>query len=272
MLHGVSKTAILTLRARAEEHTREDRVFSDPIAADWFSRVEWPSELDTWYGPDAQYALAFRADDIDRILNRYAASQSDIRVTELGCGLSTRRSRLSDDLLNHWVDVDLPQVVELRQSWGAGGVNHDHIASSVLDYSWMDQIQGDPSAHVFIAEGLLYYLPRTKVDELFVEMRRRFPGSVIILDVLGANDYPILLANTKAVGTPIRWMFEGNFDNVLSDFGFGVVPGFEPNRLMDESLTRYWPRFDGKMRGIIYMAMNSQEIWERRSGTVMGRL
>lgn len=272
MLNGVSKTAILTLRARAEEHLRQDRVFSDSTAEDWFSRVSWPAELDCWYGPDAQYALAFRADDIDRILCRYAADLSAIHVTELGCGLSTRRNRLSALRVQHWVDVDLPEVVALRRSWGAGGTDHDHIAASVLDHTWMDQIHGDPSAHAFIAEGLLYYLPRPQVDALFAELRRRFPGSVIILDVLGANDYPILLANTKAVQTPIQWMFEGDFDNVLSDFGLAVVSGFEPNRLMEESLKRYWPRFDMKMRGLIFMAMNSKAIWARRSGTVIGRL
>jgi O-methyltransferase involved in polyketide biosynthesis len=268
VLPGVSKTALLTLRARAEEHARPDRVFEDPVAAEWWSRVSWPAELDLWYGPRAQWPLAFRADDLDRIVRRYVGTSS-MTIVELGCGLSTRRHRLSDLPIARWFDLDLPPVVELRRSWGAG---EPQLAASVLDEAWMDQLDGDPSSHVFIAEGLFYYLPRAEVDRLFLALRRRFAGSVVLLDVLGAYDHAQLLENTRAVGTPIAWGFEGVFDESLGELGLAPVEGFEPDRLTAEATRRYWHRFDATTRGLIYFALHNELFKSHRSGNVLGRL
>lgn len=272
MLSGVSKTAILTIRARADEHGRDDRVFEDPLAVNWWARLSWPEELDPWYADDAQANLAFRADDLDRIVRRYAATQPAVRITELGCGLSTRQDRLSDLSVEHWLDVDLPEVVDLRHSWGAGGDRHEHVGGSVLDHAWMDHLGGDPASHIFIAEGLLYYLPRPDVDTLLAELARRFAGSVLTMDVIGANDYPKLLENTTSVGSPIQWKFEGEYKNVLEDFDLQTVEGFEPDRLTKEMLARYWHRFSAGLQGSIYWARNVEEFWQRRSGTILGRL
>jgi O-methyltransferase involved in polyketide biosynthesis len=270
MLPGVSKTAILTLRARADEHLRADRVFEDPLAVEWWTRVSWPPELDRWYQPQARDALAFRADDIDRILAQYFSIEEPSTVIELGCGLSTRRSRLAGLPIQRWVDLDLPEVVALRRAWG---IDSEQIASSVLDHAWMDRLgRSAPDRHLFIAEGLFYYLPRAEVDALFLELRRRFPGSAIIFDVVGINDYATLLENTKSAGTPIVWKLENDYANVLAEFGLSVIDALDPDRLMDEALMRYWDRFDAKLQGAIYFVMSSDLLRRGRSGTVLGRL
>jgi len=261
LLPGVSKTAILTLRARVDEHAREDRVLVDPLAAEWWTRVEWPAELDPWYA--TQTGLAFRADDIDRIIRRFAELEPLGTVVELGAGLSTRRSRLEDLAIERWVDVDLPAVVGLRRAWNAGG---DQIAASVTDYAWMDTLSGP---QIFIAEGLLYYLPRAEVDALFAELRRRFAGSIVIMDVLGRLAYPQLLEVTRALGAPVQWKHEDDFDRILESHGLETVEGFEPARLTEQMVARYWHRFDNKTRGAIFC---SQALMDRRSGVAMGRI
>jgi O-methyltransferase involved in polyketide biosynthesis len=231
--------------------------------------VTWPPELDAWYGPHAQWPLAFRADDIDQIVRRCASTFTMNTIVELGCGLSTRRERLANLDLSAWFDLDLPPVSALRREWGAGGTQ---LAGSVLDEAWMDQLTGDPASHIFIAEGLLYYLPRESVDRLLKTLRLRFAGSLILIDVLGANDYPKLLENTRTVGAPIAWKLESDFDRVLDDFGLGEVEGFEPDRLLEDATARYWHRFDAKMRGLIYFGMNNELFRKGRSGNVLGRL
>lgn len=269
-LSGVSKTAILTLRARADEHAREDRIFADPIAAEWFSRMQWPSEeLDAWYGPDAQRNLAFRADDIDEIARRYHATHPATCAIELGCGLSTRRDRLGTAAPPRWLDVDLPEVAALRRSWG---IEHEQVGSSVLDYAWMDNVTGPSDSNLFIAEGLFYYLPRAQVDLLLAKMRQRFAGSALILDVIGENDYDKLLQNTTRVGSPIQWKLTPPYDNVLEDFGLQTLEEFEPVRLNDDALHRYWDLFDAKLQAAIYFAWHTPAFWAGRSGTVLGRL
>jgi O-methyltransferase involved in polyketide biosynthesis len=265
MLPGVSKTAILTLRARADEHARADRVLTDPIAAEWYAKVDWPSELDFWYDASAQSSLAFRADDIDRIVRRYQGWDDPLTLVELGCGLSTRRQRLADLELEAYVELDLPEVIALRERWGVRG----GIASSVLDLSWLDRLDGRP---FFLAEGLLYYLPRAEVDRLLGALRAKFPGAPFLFDLLGRNDHPALLESTRKVGTPIQWRYDAGFDEALDHFGLATVEGFEPELLMNEALERYWARFDERVRVGIYYAQHNPALWAGRSGMILGRL
>lgn len=270
MLEGVSKTALLTLRARVEEQARPDRAFVDPLATEWWSHVTWPPELDRWFADDAQRSLALRAADIDHIVRRYAETVGRLTITELGCGLSTRFSRLQDLDLSAWLDVDLAPVSALRTAWGAGGVQ---LGASVLDLAaWMPEVQKAPGPHLFLAEGLLYYLPFEEVQRLLAALADRFPGAAFLMDVVGQNDAPTLRDRAGAVGSPIAWHFREDYDQVLEHFGLGVIGGFEPDRLMLDMLDRYWDRFDKKTQGLIYFAMHQPLVWAGRSGIVVGRL
>lgn len=267
-LAQVSKTAVLTLRARADEQSRPDRLLHDPVAAEWMAQLPWPPELDPWYANDAQNNLALRADDVDQIARALVSRERCRTIVELGCGLSTRRRRLADVANLAWLDVDLPPMVALREVLGAPA---PHFAGSVLDPAWLDAVPKDSSPPLLIAEGLFYYLPRGEVDRLFAVIAARLPGAVILFDVVGVDDYPRLLENTTSVGAPIAWKYERNFDEVLSDFGLEEIPEMGPERLTREALSRYWHRFSARTRGLIYFAMNTPEVWARRSGMVLGR-
>jgi len=185
-------------------------------------------------------------------------------VVELGCGLSTRRERLRDVDIATWVDVDLPEVIALRSEWGVSG----GIGRSVTDHRWMDDLSPD----LIVAEGLLYYLPRAEVDALLAAMRERFPGAALLMDVIGANDFPGLLARTAELDCPIQWKHEGDYADVLSSFGLTEITGYGPDQLTAEALARYWHRFDAKLQTGIYFAKSNPAYWAGRSGTILGRL
>jgi O-methyltransferase involved in polyketide biosynthesis len=267
MLSGVSKTALLTLRARVDEHRRADGVLVDPLGERWWREVSWPQELDAWYAAGAQQSLALRAADIDAIVGRYAEVTGPLTLVELGAGLSTRQSRLEHLPITAWYDVDLPPVIALRKAWGASGVQ---LASSVLDLDWMDRVEG--RAVLFIAEGLLYYLPRPAVDALLLALGRRFPGAALLMDVIGAQDAVKLRAHTANLGTPIAWSYAGDFAEVLPAFGLDELPGFDPDRLMLEMFERFWSRLDPLTRGLTYWVLSQPGARAARSGMVLGRL
>ncbi|MBI4819149.1 MAG: class I SAM-dependent methyltransferase [Deltaproteobacteria bacterium] len=268
----MAKTAVLTLRARADEHRHPNRVFSDPTAAQWSEALDWPEDLSAWYGPSRQSQLAFRADDIDRILARFAEPLPSITVVELGCGLSTRRRRVPLPNVEAWFDLDLPEIIEVRRRFGADADGSQQIGTSVLEEGWLQLLPREGSSLVFIAEGLIHYLTRADVDALLAKLRARFSGAAMILDVVGANEHADLLRCTSAIGAPVQWKLEGDFRDVLSNLGLGVVPDFEPERLAQNAIERYWPRFDAKLRAGIYFAMSAPTLWAARSGNVVGRL
>lgn len=267
-LAQVSKTAVLTLRARADEQNRPDRILIDPVASEWMARLPWPAELDHWYQNDAQNNLALRADDVDSIVRRCVDHLGSRSIVELGCGLSTRRQRLADLNQLAWLDVDLPEMIALRESLGAPP---PHFAGSVLDLAWLSMVPKAKTPPLLIAEGLFYYLPRAEVDHLLAAIARRLPGAVILFDVVGVDDFPRLLENSSSVGAPIAWKLERNFDEALREFGLELIPELDPEALTRDALRRYWPRFNARTRGLIYFAMGTPEVWARRSGMVLGR-
>ena len=223
-------------------------------------------ELDTWYADGAQTNLALRADDIDRILLRWATVEPVHSVVELGGGLSTRPFRL-EELDASWVFVDLPEVVGLRKAWAAPG---RHLAASVLEKTWMTDLGSGP--HVFIAEGLLYYLPQSGVHDLFGALGAKFPGSTVIMDVLSEPDYPKLYDYTAALGTPIQWYYDGDLDRATEAYGLRPEPNFSAHRLTKEALIRYFARLEPQLKAMSWWALNADQFLPRRSGNILGRL
>ena len=57
------------------------------------------------------------------------------------------------------------------------------IASSVLDFQWMEQIATSRNTILFIAEGLLMYLCEDDVKSLVLEIQQRFPGCELVCEV-----------------------------------------------------------------------------------------
>ena len=263
---GVSKTAVLTLRARRDEHHREDRTFEDPVAVDWFDRVEWSDDLDSWYADGAQNNIALRVDDLDKIITRWAAVATVPSVVELGSGLSTRPYRLAG-LGAQWTAIDLPEIAELRQAWDAPG---RQLGLSVLDRAWMNELGEGP--HVFVAEGLLYYLPRAEVDALFADLRKRFADSVFVMDVLGPSEFPKLEHHTRSLGTPVQWHANGPLKDLMDELGLEPPDRFAPDQLTKEALVRYFSRLPAALQMMSWWALNAGVLPPERTANVIGRL
>ena len=88
-LSGVPRTMLMTTRARAEEHQRDDGLFRDPTIAQWWPSLPWDDALDSMYNPIAQLTWAVRAHLFDQIVQRHLGTYADATVVELGAGLST---------------------------------------------------------------------------------------------------------------------------------------------------------------------------------------
>jgi O-methyltransferase involved in polyketide biosynthesis len=273
-LPGVSKTAILTLRARADEHARtKDRFFEDPHAVEWLSKLTWPRELDQWYAPRAQTFLAYRAHEIDCALRRHLEAHDRTVVVEVGCGLSSRFWRVPREHIARYVEFDLPAVIELRTKLGPDDPLHSLTVSSALDDAWIDALAGVDAASLFIiAEGLLYYLPRAEVDTLFWRLRKRFAGATIAFDVLGALDFAAARKRAKAAGTDIEWMIPAPFEASYRAFGVAPAAGAEPDVMMHRAIEACFPRFSALERLTVKVFSKVKLLAAQRSGTIVGRL
>jgi O-methyltransferase involved in polyketide biosynthesis len=103
---------------------------------------------------------------------------------QIGCGLDTRFDRL-DNGQAQWVELDFPAVIALRRKLLDEGERHTFIASSALDFAWMDAVAGkEGAACLFLAEGVFPYLQPAEVRRLVLALRERFPGTELVFETV----------------------------------------------------------------------------------------
>lgn len=180
-LTGVSETALMTLNSRATEARRPDRILDDPMAIRLVDSIDFDF---TKFGRTGQ-ATALRGLAFDTHTRDYLQQHPSATVVALAEGLETSFWRLNATVVDaefRWLTIDLPPVIHLRSQLLPSSPRITMRAQSVLDYSWMDQI--DPDAGVFItAEGLLMHLEPERALNLIAESARRFPGGQLLFDL-----------------------------------------------------------------------------------------
>jgi O-methyltransferase involved in polyketide biosynthesis len=179
-------------------------LFTDDAAWKVVERVDYDfSSLRV--APGTRLTVFMRAKRLDGYIRDFLSRRPDGVVLHLGCGLDTRYFRVNNGKVR-WYDLDLPDAIALRRKFFSETGTYHMLASSVLEYGWMDGVpRGAP---VFIAaEGLMMYLPEDKVKELILRLRETFPGSELAFDAFSTLTARNVgrAASLKKTGAVIRW-------------------------------------------------------------------
>ncbi|MGV9311849.1 class I SAM-dependent methyltransferase [Streptomyces sp. NPDC003691] len=229
---GVGVTALLVAAARAIESHRHDSLARDGYAEHFVraapASVGWPVRPDQVAGGEAnplwgRFARYFglRTRVLDDFLLRSVAGGAR-QVVLLGAGLDSRAFRLD------WPDgctvfeVDRAGVLAFKDEV-LGGVSAVPKAARVtvpadLRDDWVTELTGagfDPAApSVWLAEGLLFYLPRTAETRLVgLVDRLSAAGSALAYevklekDLLEYRDSPIYTATREQLGIDLLDLF-----------------------------------------------------------------
>jgi len=128
-------------------------------------------------------SLSLRIRRYDEYVRDFLRREPGGIVVNLGCGLDDRRHRVDDGGMR-WYDLDLPEVVALRRRFLDQTDRFRFLASSVLDFGWLDELPDEPGHRfLFIAEGLLVYLPPDGVRTLVRNLLDRRPGAELVAEV-----------------------------------------------------------------------------------------
>lgn len=163
--------------------------------------------------------LALRSRRFDRYCQEFLQRNPQGVIVELGCGLSSRFSRVDTGSVE-WYDLDLPEVITIRNRFFSQTPRYHMIASSVLEFTWMDQIASNHDKVLFIAEGLLMYLYEEDVKSLVLELQQRFPGCELVCEV--ENSFVVNTLQKK------RWQKKFQRDHHLGSeatMHFGIREG-----------------------------------------------
>ena len=180
-LTDVSETALLTLYGRAYQAGRPDAILRDPMAVELVKSIDVDFDK---FGRKGQ-EMALRSLAVDACALDYLVDRPKATVVALAEGLQTSFWRLDSALPDaqfHWVSVDLPPVIALREKLLPPSPRIVTIAQSALDYSWMDRVE-DTHGVFITAEGLLMYLQPDEAMELIAQCAKRFPGGQMFFDL-----------------------------------------------------------------------------------------
>lgn len=130
-----------------------------------------------------QFVMSMTPNEVDKT-QRFLQQNPKGKVINIGAGLDTRFTRVDNGELK-WFDLDMPEVIKLREKFFSESDRVKFISKSVLDSSWVDDIGISPEEPVLIiAEGILMYLKEEDVKRVFSILVGSFPGAEMYFDVV----------------------------------------------------------------------------------------
>ena len=148
----VQQTLFFPLLARARETERRRPLLRDQKAVELVRRIDFNAA--TFNQSITTFLVVLRTMIFDWWVRQFLASHPGGTVVELGTGLNTRFER-TDNGSVHWIDLDLPDTIELRRRFFADSGRRRMVAASVLDQDWMAAVRDGPGPYFFAAEGVL---------------------------------------------------------------------------------------------------------------------
>lgn len=180
---SITETLYIPLVARATETKRDNPIVYDLKAVEIIDQLD-VSNKTVDGGEISTLGILARTKVIDEEVQKKLTANPNTTVINLGAGLDTRIFRLHNDVVK-WYDLDLPKVITLRGRFIGENERIRFIAKSVLDTSWIDDIDTSESNNIIIiAEGLLMYFAAEDVRQIFHSLARHFPDADMYFDVV----------------------------------------------------------------------------------------
>lgn len=163
-LTPVEQAAVLALRLRALDVHSATPILGDRAAV----RVADALGLDLAHPKIPRSVVlvhAVRAKTLDAVVHRFTREHPAAIVVDIGCGLDTRRHRVSPPRDTDWYDVDLPAVTKLRKRVLPDDPHP--VPADVTSSGWLREIPRDRPT-IVVADGLMALL----TGAAFVELAR----------------------------------------------------------------------------------------------------
>jgi O-methyltransferase involved in polyketide biosynthesis len=226
-LGAIQETLFIPLTGRAREATRKRPILRDPKAVELAASIDFDAAK---YGRGSGgLATVLRTVIMDHWVRSFLAEHPAGTVVELGTGLNTRFER-TDNGTVHWIDLDLPDTIELRRKFFTDTERRRMIAGSVLDNAWLDAVASAPGPYFFVTEGVLVYLREDDVLGTLSRIAERFPGAFVALDTYPrrALQWQHKLAARRGISARFAWSCDD--PHALETLGLRLVESVSVTR------------------------------------------
>ena len=232
VIRSVADTALWMAAVRADEGLRADAVFHDPLGS--MLAEERGRRIARSFSRQAMLAwgVVARTSAIDRLIADVVQSGVDT-VVNLGAGLDTRPYRMELPPQIRWVEIDFPDIVELKNAKLAAftpACRLERVGMDLLDRSARSEFFARYAAgsnHVLvIAEGVVAYFCNDDVEMLAKDLFAMPSIEYWILDFDNAGKRPQPRGWAQRLeAAPFRFQ-------VTDWFEFFKTFGWRPNRII----------------------------------------
>jgi methyltransferase (TIGR00027 family) len=209
-LKGAAESLLLPLCSRALETARERPLLRDEKAAQILQGLDYdvaPLRTKTLY----HTIICLRTRRFDAAVAEFLQEHPVGTIVSLGCGLDTRFERV-DNGRARWLEVDLPEVIELRRKFLDENPRRRFVGASVTDLSWVEVLREMREGPVFFfAEGLFMFLSEADVRGVVVAVANGFPGGRLLFDAVKPIEIVVqrLHPTLSRTGARLRWGLRG---------------------------------------------------------------
>ncbi|UMT75759.1 class I SAM-dependent methyltransferase [Staphylococcus roterodami] len=178
-LVGIPESMLIPLAARSMENNNLKPIITDEISKKIFNSVNYPLE-NISHSSTTQTGICIRTFILDNIVKSFITQSINPLIINIGCGLDTRYKRLHLDMRKiSWIDIDVPEAIEIRKHFFDETDDYKMIAKSMLDFEWISMVQKetlyDESQEILVIfEGVLMYFDATVIKELLERISRSF--------------------------------------------------------------------------------------------------
>ena len=196
--NSLQETLIIPLYARWLCSQKFPGLFQDKTAGELIKKVDYDFSSLEKQSESIMYSfgaleVAMRQNDLAWEIRDYLHHHPKAAVINLGCGLDNT-GKLCDNGQCHIWNIDLPDVIELRDQLLPAGEREKNLAFDLTNPNWMKALRFEPeNGAVIFAAGVFYYFTTQQVQQVVTDMAKSFPGGRLVFDAAGKTAVKLML-------------------------------------------------------------------------------
>jgi O-methyltransferase involved in polyketide biosynthesis len=195
-LGSIQETLLLPLWGRAIETQKKNPLLIDQKAVSIINNIPYDFTIITNnISKFVQFGWIARSNYFDKEIEAFIRLYPEATIVNIGCGLDTTFDRVDNGKIQ-WIDLDLPDTIELRKKYIPESERRLFIPKSVFDTDWYDKITRKKPLMLLIA-GVLFYFDEAEVKRLFNDFHSFLPSVEIVFDY--GSSLGIKISNKKVI-------------------------------------------------------------------------
>ncbi len=228
-LNGTAETMLQSFYARAKYSKNKGHKFYDAKAVELVERIDYDFSLAEGDSTMSDGVIA-RTLVFDELVKDFISRNPDCTVVNIACGLDTRFYRMDNGRLK-WFNLDLPEIIEIRNEIFDESGRVLNIGCSVLDSDWVKNINADGKV-LFVVEGLSMYLTKDENAKMLEIIRGNFKSATVMLECLAKRWVNREKIEKSIENTGAKFIFGADSFEDIAD----IAAGFR--KIKDDNITR----------------------------------